>query len=132
IAQIGRGLMVLVGVGRGDSETDARYLADKIANLRLFSNAEDRFHLSVLDIGAEILVVSQFTLYADTRKGRRPSFDAAAPTQLAEALVERFAELLQAQGLTVKMGQFGAHMVVGIYNDGPVTILLDSKSQRTN
>jgi D-aminoacyl-tRNA deacylase len=125
VAEIGKGLVVLVGVGPGDREEQAATLAEKTANLRIFADAEGKTNLSCLDVGGEIIVVSQFTLYADTRKGRRPSFVNAAPPETAEPLVERFAELLQAQGVPVQTGEFGASMLVEIENDGPVTIVID-------
>ena len=129
MGRIDRGLVALVGVGRGDQEADAQYLAEKTANLRIFPDNAGRFDLSVLDIGGSVLVVSQFTLLADTRKGRRPSFIEAAPPEEAEALVERFVELLRASGLKVETGRFRQYMQVEIHNDGPVTVLLDSKAQ---
>lgn len=125
-SQIGRGLVVLVGVREGDEETDAEYLAQKVAHLRVFSDEEGKFNLSLLDVGGEALVVSQFTLYADTRKGRRPSFAHAARPEVAEPLIERFVAFLQEQGVPVRTGQFQAMMQVRLENDGPVTILLDS------
>ncbi len=125
LGRIGGGLVALVGVGHGDGEAQARLLAEKIAHLRIFADEAGRFNLSALDVGAEVLVVSQFTLYADTRKGRRPSFTDAAPPELAEPLVAKVAEHLQALGLPVQRGRFGAHMLVRIWNDGPVTIILD-------
>ncbi len=121
IARIGRGVVVLLGLGQGDGETQAQYLVEKISNLRIFEDAEAKMNLSLLDIGGAALVVSQFTLYADASKGRRPSFVAAAPPELAEPLVTRFAELLAAQGIFTQTGQFGAYMLVEINNDGPVT-----------
>lgn len=125
IAEIGRGLVILTGIGPEDGEEQARYLAEKIATLRIFPDAEGKTNLSCLDVGGEALVVSQFTLYADTRKGRRPSFINAAPPEIAEPLVERFAELLREQGLPTQMGQFGAEMMVEIHNHGPVTIWIE-------
>lgn len=125
VAEIGKGLVVLAGIGREDGEAQAAYLAEKTANLRIFADAEGKTNLSCLDVGGEMIVVSQFTLYADTRKGRRPSFINAAPPEIAEPLVERFAELLQAQGVPVQTGEFGASMLVEIENDGPVTIMID-------
>ncbi len=125
LARIGPGLVVLLGVGRGDGEAQVRQMADKVLNLRIFADAQGKTNLSALDVGAEMLVVSQFTLYADTRKGRRPSFIDAAPPEVAAPLVERFAELIRAAGLRVGTGQFGAHMLVDICNDGPVTIWLE-------
>jgi len=129
IAAIKQGLVVLIGVGKGDSEADARYLADKIANLRIFSDEADKFNLSALDIGGEVLVVSQFTLLADTRKGRRPSFTDAAPPEEAEALIENFVQLLRAAGLKVETGRFRQNMLVEIHNSGPVTIFIDSEER---
>lgn len=125
IAEIGKGLVILTGIGPEDGEEQARYLAEKIATLRIFPDAEGKTNLSCLDVGGEALVVSQFTLYADTRKGRRPSFINAAPPETAEPLVERFAHLLREQGLPTQMGQFGAEMLVEIHNHGPVTIWIE-------
>lgn len=125
LAEIGPGLVILLGVGHGDNEEQAQYLAEKIANLRIFEDQEGKMNLSVLDIGGEAIVVSQFTLYADTRKGRRPSFTAAAPPEIASPLVDRFAELLAQQGVPTQTGDFGAHMLVEIANDGPVTVLIE-------
>lgn len=129
VATIKQGLVVLIGVGKGDSEPDARYLAEKIANLRIFSDEADKFNLSALDIGGEILVVSQFTLLADTRKGRRPSFTDAAPPEEAEPLIENFVQLLRAAGLKVETGRFRQNMLVEIHNSGPVTIFIDSEER---
>lgn len=126
VAEIGRGLVVLVGVGRDDSEASARRLAEKVAHLRIFPDEADRMNRSVLDIGGEVLVVSQFTLLADTSRGRRPSFVDAAPPEQAEPLVSLFAGTLRELGLTVKTGRFGAHMLVEVFNDGPVTIILET------
>jgi len=125
VGQIGRGLVVLVGVGHGDDEARAKQLADKIANLRIFPDEAGKFNHSVLDIGGQVLVVSQFTLLADARRGRRPSFTGAAPPEVAEPLVECFADHLRRAGLLVATGRFGQSMLVRIYNDGPVTIILD-------
>jgi len=125
IAQIGQGLVILLGIGHGDGEEQAAYLAEKIANLRIFEDDQGKTNLSVLDVGGEAIMVSQFTLYADTRKGRRPSFTDAALPDLAAPLVERFAELLRGHGVPTQTGQFGAHMLVEINNDGPVTIWLE-------
>ena len=130
--QIGRGLAVLVGVGPGDGEAQARLLADKIANLRIFEDAAGKMNLSVLDIGGEVLAVSQFTLYADTRKGRRPSFTQAAAPDVAAPLIQRFCDHLAALGLRVATGRFAAMMLVEIHNDGPVTIVLDTDTWATN
>ena len=125
VSEIGRGLNVLVGVGHGDREAEATWLAEKVATLRVFEDEQGLTNRSILDVGGEALVVSQFTLYADARKGRRPGFTDAAPPELAEPLVRRFAEHLSAQGVPVQLGVFGAHMTVEIVNDGPVTILLE-------
>ncbi|MBA7484869.1 D-aminoacyl-tRNA deacylase [subsurface metagenome] len=129
VGRIGQGLVVFVGVATGDTEKDAQYLAQKIASLRIFSDEEGRFNLSALDIKGELLVVSQFTLLADTRKGRRPSFIEAAPPAQAEEIFERFVEQARATGLRVETGRFQQYMRVEIHNDGPVTILLDSKGK---
>ncbi|UYN90566.1 MAG: D-tyrosyl-tRNA(Tyr) deacylase [Anaerolineales bacterium] len=125
IARIQRGLVILLGVGPQDGEAQAQYLAEKIANLRIFEDAEGKMNLSLLKVGGAAIVVSQFTLYADTERGRRPSFVNAAPPQQAEPLVERFVALLAAQGVAVQTGRFGAEMQVDIHNDGPVTIWLE-------
>ncbi len=125
ISSIGPGLLILLGVGHGDGEEQAAFLADKIANLRIFEDEAGRINLSVLDVKGAAIVVSQFTLYADTRKGRRPSFTDAALPDMAAPLVERFVELLRAQGVPTQTGQFGAHMDVEIHNSGPVTIWLE-------
>ncbi len=125
IAEIGPGVVVLLGIGAADGEEQARYLAEKIANLRIFEDDQGKINRSLLDIHGEAIVVSQFTLYADTRKGRRPSFTDAAPPQTASPLVERFAALLRAQGIPTQTGEFGAHMLVEIFNDGPVTIWME-------
>lgn len=125
ISQIGKGLVVLLGVGHDDGEQQVAFLAEKTANLRIFEDEQGKTNLSILDVKGEALVVSQFTLYADTRKGRRPSFIDAALPEAAEPLVNRFAELLRAHGIPTQTGQFGAHMLVEIHNDGPVTIWLE-------
>lgn len=125
-ASIGPGLLVFLGVGPDDSAEEAAALAAKTASLRIFSNAEGKFDLSVLDEGGEALVVSQFTLYADSSKGRRPDFTAAARPDKAEALYLDFADALRSRGVTVKTGVFGADMKVALVNDGPVTIWLDT------
>ena len=125
IAQTGHGLVILLGIGQDDGEDQAAYLAEKTANLRIFEDDQGKTNLSVLDVGGEAIVVSQFTLYADTRKGRRPSFVYAGAPDMAEPLVERFAELLRGHGVPTQTGQFGAHMLVEIHNDGPVTIWLE-------
>ena len=130
IGSIGPGLLVLLGVGRGDTEEDAAYLVEKVVNLRIFSDAEGKFNLSALEVRGELLLVSQFTLYADTRKGRRPSFTDAAGPEVAEAMFQRLVEVFRATGLKVATGRFQAHMLVNLVNDGPVTIFLDSVEQR--
>lgn len=127
VGEIGHGLVVLLGVGHGDGEEDAKYLADKLVNLRIFNDDDGKFNLSLLDVSGEALIVSQFTLYGDARKGRRPSFSDAAAPEEANALYERFCELVAEYGVKVEKGVFRAHMVVEIVNDGPVTLLLDSK-----
>ena len=127
VGQIGLGLLVLLGVGQNDGEAQAKTLADKIVYMRIFGDDEGKMNRSLLDSGGEVLVVSQFTLYADIRRGRRPSFTDAAPPSLAEPLVERFKEAIAAYGLKVADGIFGAHMQVALVNDGPVTLWLDSE-----
>lgn len=129
VGRMGRGLVVFVGVAAGDSEKDAQYLAQKLVNLRIFADREEKFNLSALDIKAELLLVSQFTLLADTRKGRRPSFTEAAPPPQAEALFEHFVNEARASGLKVQTGRFQQYMQVEIHNDGPVTIMLDSRDR---
>ena len=129
VGRIGRGMVVLVGVASGDSEKDARSLAQRTVNLRIFPDEAGRFNLSALNIKGELLVVSQFTLLADTRKGRRPSFTEAAPPAEAERLFGLFVDEARATGLRVETGRFQQHMQVEIHNDGPVTILLDSKDR---
>ena len=130
VGQIGPGLVVLVGVASGDTGSEAQYLAQRTVNLRIFPDEEGKFNLSVLDIRGELLVVSQFTLLADTRKGRRPSFVEAAPPAQAEELIEKFIAEARASGLKVETGQFQQYMQVKIHNDGPVTIMLDSQDKR--
>ena len=125
--EIGPGLLILLGVGRGDSESDAAYLAEKIAGLRIFDDGEGRMNRSLVDSGGAALVVSQFTLFGDVRRGRRPSFDDAAAPAEADRLYRRFVELLAARGVEVRTGVFQASMDVELLNRGPVTILLDSK-----
>ena len=127
IADIARGLVILLGVGHDDDEKQARFLAEKIANLRIFEDNDGKTNLSILDVAGEALVVSQFTLYADASKGRRPSFTDAAPAAIARPLVDRFVELLREQGVPSQTGAFGDHMQVEIHNDGPVTIWLERK-----
>lgn len=125
VGHIGPGLVVLLGVARDDGEKQARFLASKVANLRIFADEQSKFNLSALEVGAEALVVSQFTLYGDARKGRRPSFSKAAPPEIAEPLVEAFVAFLEEEGLHVETGIFGGMMLVEIHNDGPVTIILE-------
>ena len=125
ISQIRKGLVVLLGIGHGDGDEQAAFLAEKVANLRIFEDEQGKTNLSVLDVKGEAIVVSQFTLYADSRKGRRPSFTDAALPEAAEPLVNRFVELLRGHGVPTQTGQFGAHMQVEIHNDGPVTIWLE-------
>ena len=125
IAKIGPGVLLLVGVTHSDTEAEARYLAHKIAHLRIFEDAEGKLNRSLLDVGGEALVVPQFTLYADTRKGRRPAFVDAARPILARPLIDRFADLLREEGVAVQTGQFGAHMDVSLCNHGPLTIWLE-------
>ena len=124
--EIGHGLLVLLGVGHEDTEADASYLAEKIAGLRIFEDAEGKMNRSVADVGGSVLAVSQFTLYGDVRRGKRPSFDAAAPPEQARQLYEFFVERVQAAGLRCETGRFQEMMQVELVNEGPVTILLDS------
>ena len=125
ISSIGKGLLILLGVGHGDGEEQVAFLAEKTANLRIFEDDQGKTNLSVLDVKGEAIVVSQFTLYANTQKGRRPSFIEAGLPEVAEPLVNRFVELLRGHGVPTQTGQFGAHMEVEIHNDGPVTIWLE-------
>lgn len=127
--EIGRGLLVLLGVSRTDSEKDIDYLVDKTLGLRIFPDQQGKMNLSVRETGGELLVVSQFTLYGDCRKGRRPSFDQAAPPDLARSLYERFVETAAANGIRVATGIFQADMKVSLVNDGPVTLVYDSEKQ---
>ncbi|MGB9586896.1 MAG: D-aminoacyl-tRNA deacylase [Armatimonadota bacterium] len=126
IAQIGRGFVILLGVNVSDTEHEAAWLADKTANLRVFEDSEGKMNLSLLDVNGEALVVSQFTLYGDARKGRRPSFTDAAPPDKADELYNRYIELLEKCGVRVQTGRFRAKMIVNIENDGPVTLILDT------
>ena len=126
IARIGPGLVAFVAIKDGDTEEDARYLVEKALHLRIFPDAEERFNRSALDARAQLLIVSQFTLYADTRKGRRPSFTEPAPPDVARPLFQRMVDLFQESGLTVQTGRFQEHTLVEIHNDGPVTLWLDS------
>jgi D-tyrosyl-tRNA(Tyr) deacylase len=126
VSEIGRGLLVLLGVAHGDGEADADYLADKIAGLRIFEDENGKMNLDTATVGGGILVVSQFTLYGDVRRGKRPSFDAAAPPERARQLYEYFVERIRAAGLSCQTGRFQEMMQVELVNDGPVTILMDS------
>ncbi|MGV8049830.1 MAG: D-aminoacyl-tRNA deacylase [Anaerolineaceae bacterium] len=125
VASIGQGLVILLGIGPTDTPEDVLELAEKVVNLRIFEDAQSKMNLSCLDVNGEIIVVSQFTLYADTRRGRRPSFTDAAKPDLAEPLCDAFTETLREMGVTTQTGVFGEHMLVDIQNDGPVTILLE-------
>lgn len=129
VGRIGRGLVVFLGVAGGDTEKDAQYLVQKITNLRIFADNEERLNLSALDVNGELLLVSQFTLLADTRKGRRPSFIEAAPPAQAEEMFDYFVAQAQASGLRVATGRFQQYMQVEIHNDGPVTVMLDSRDR---
>ena len=129
VGKIGPGLVVFLGVAQGDSKEDATYLANKVANLRIFAAESSHFSLSALDTRGDILIVSQFTLLGDTRKGRRPDFTEAAPPDLAKQLYEFFVDQVRATGLKVETGLFQEHMLVEIHNDGPVTISLESKTK---
>ena len=125
VAEIDQGFVILLGIGHNDSEAMAKALAEKIAYLRVFEDDQGKMNLSLRDVGGSAIVVSQFTLYADTRRGRRPSFTDAALPELARPLVDHFAQLLAEQGVPTQTGEFGANMLVNIENDGPVTILLE-------
>lgn len=129
VGRIGEGMLILVGAGKDDTEEDAEYLAEKIIGLRIFEDAEGKMNLSLTDTGGEVLVVSQFTLYGDCRKGRRPSFDKAAPPELAEELYELFVREIRERGVNVETGKFRAMMDVHLINWGPVTLMLDSKRE---
>lgn len=126
VADIGPGVVVLLGIAPGDGEAQARFITEKIANLRIFEDEAGKMNQSILDTGGQCIVVSQFTLYADTRKGRRPSFTDAAGPETARPLVDRFAALMAGHGIPTQTGEFGAHMLVEIDNDGPVTIILEA------
>jgi D-tyrosyl-tRNA(Tyr) deacylase len=125
VGQIGVGFVILVGVTHGDTPAEAEWLAQKVAGLRLFEDAEGKMNLGLMDVGGSVLVISQFTLYGDAAKGRRPSWIAAARPEHADPLITQFIHQLEAQGLTVATGVFGAHMVVDIQNNGPVTLLVE-------
>ncbi|MGZ9164246.1 MAG: D-aminoacyl-tRNA deacylase [Anaerolineales bacterium] len=125
ISQIGKGLVILLGIGHEDGEEQVTFLAEKVANLRIFEDEQGKTNLSIQDVKGEAIIVSQFTLYADSRKGRRPSFTDAALPEVAEPLVNQFVDLLRGHGIPTQTGQFGAHMLVEIHNDGPVTIWLE-------
>lgn len=125
VGRIDSGFMVLLGVARGDTPADAEYLAQKIVELRVFEDAAGKMNLSLAEVGGSVLAISQFTLLADCRKGRRPSFTHAAATELAQPLFDRFVAAIRARGISVQSGRFGAHMAVELVNDGPVTLLLD-------
>ena len=131
VSSIGKGLVVFLGIGHGDSKEEVIYLSEKIANLRIFSDDEGRFNLSAIDTDSDILLVSQFTLYADTRKGRRPSFVDAASPEVAEPLMTEMAKLLRQLNLSVSTGVFQAHMMVSLTNDGPATFMIDSNARHT-
>ena len=126
VGKTGHGLLVMLGISKDDGEDEARHIVGKTANLRIFNDEQGRFNRSALDTGAELLIVSQFTLYGDTRKGRRPSFVDAAPPDRARELFDYAGQLFRETGLTVQTGVFQAHMMVSLTNDGPVTIMLDS------
>ena len=126
VGQIQKGLVVFIGVGQNDGEEDVRYVVEKVVNLRIFDDETGRFDISALETAAQLLLISQFTLYADVRRGRRPSFTDAAPPQEAEALYERTVSLFRETGLRVETGRFQQRMVVDVWNEGPVTIMVDS------
>ena len=129
VGSIGTGFLVLLGVSSGDSEADVKYIADKVSGLRVFTDEAGKFNLSLSDVGGSVLAVSQFTLYGDVRGGRRPSFTEAAGAEEGKRLYDAFVDALKARGFVVETGIFGAHMDVSLINDGPVTILMDSKKQ---
>lgn len=125
-AEIDRGVLILLGVGRQDTPDNIQYLADKCIHLRIFGDGQGKMNRSLLDVEGQALVVSQFTLYGDTRKGRRPGYSGAAPPEMAEAYYEDFVEALRSRGVSVRTGQFGANMQVEIHNDGPVTLMIET------
>ena len=127
IGEIGKGLVILVGIGHGDDEKDARYLADKCVNLRIFADEAGKFNRSLLEVGGEVLAISQFTLYGDASKGRRPSFIDAAPPEISRGLYDSFVTALRSFNVRVAEGRFGEMMLVEIYNDGPVTLMVESR-----
>ena len=127
ISEIAQGLLLFVGIGKHDSEADISYMSRKVANLRIFEDEKGRMNLNVQQVNGQVLSVSQFTLYADTKKGNRPGFDQSADPEIAKNYCEKFSELLRETGLDVKEGEFGAHMEIKLVNDGPVTIWLDSE-----
>lgn len=129
VGQINQGLMVLLGVTHDDTSKDVDYMVDKITNLRIFEDAQGKMNLSLKDVNGEVLAVSQFTLYGDARRGRRPSFSEAARPEVANPLYEEFVQKVKNQGINVGTGKFGAHMMVDLTNDGPVTILLESRKE---
>jgi D-tyrosyl-tRNA(Tyr) deacylase len=128
VGRIGSGLLVLVGVANGDTDADAEYLAQKIVELRVFEDSSGKMNLALGEVSGSVLAISQFTLLADCRKGRRPSFSQAAAPDVAQPLFDRFVETVRQRGIPIQTGQFGAHMDVELVNDGPVTLLLDSRS----
>jgi D-tyrosyl-tRNA(Tyr) deacylase len=132
IGEIGAGLLILLGVAKADTAADAAFLVDKALNLRIFPDADGKMNRSLVDTKGSLLVVSQFTLYGDCRKGRRPGFDAAAPAEQARALYESFVEIARRSGLRVETGVFQAHMEVALVNDGPVTLMLETRTLETN
>lgn len=125
-AEIDRGMLILLGVGRQDTQDNIQYLADKCIHLRIFGDGQGKMNRSLLDVEGQALVVSQFTLYGDTRKGRRPGYSGAAPPEMAEAYYEDFVKALRSRGVSVRTGQFGANMQVEIHNDGPVTLMIET------
>ena len=125
-AEIGQGMLILLGVGRQDTPDNVQYLADKCIHLRIFGDEQGKMNRSLVDVGGQALVVSQFTLYGDTRKGRRPGYSGAAPPEMAEAYYNDFVEALRSRGVSVRTGQFGANMQVEIHNDGPVTLMIET------